>query len=210
MKVAERNRAGAIRVLLASGSAARRAGLESLISRVRKLKLVASLEGTRTIAQRAEEVEPDVIIVDVESDIPAGLEWPVVALVEEATPEWTAGALRAGVKAVLARDSGAEEIAAAVNAAYAGFVLLDPQLGFELAEKIRAPEQFDSAEELTARETEVLRLLGEGYSNREIAERLGISEHTVKFHISSILGKLGAESRTEAVSLGIRMGIIVV
>jgi len=93
---------------------------------------------------------------------------------------------------------------------YAGFVLLDPELGLELAEKIRAPEQFNRTEELTAREMEVLRLLGEGYANREMAERLGISEHTVKFHISSILGKLGAESRTEAVSLGIRMGMIVV
>ena len=64
------------------------------------------------------------------------------------------------------------------------------------------------SEEITSRETEVLRMLAEGLVNKEIAARLGISEHTVKFHISSILDKLGASTRTEAVTLGIRRGLI--
>ena len=70
-------------------------------------------------------------------------------------------------------------------------------------------ERLGPAEKLTDRELEVLELLAEGVGNREIAARLGVSEHTVKFHISSILGKLGAESRTEAVTLGVRKGLIV-
>src|SRR5215470_400106 len=208
--MSSRNGVGVIRVLLVSSSAVRRAGLESLIGKAPGLKLVASLHGVRTIAQRADELQPDVIIVDLESEIAMQLEWPVVALVESVTPEWAASALRSGVKAILLRDSGTDEILAAVQAAYAGFVMLDPELGLALAKRIRVPQRFESSEDLTERETEVLRLLGEGYSNREMAERLGISEHTVKFHISSILGKLGAETRTEAVSLGIRMGVIVV
>jgi DNA-binding NarL/FixJ family response regulator len=67
---------------------------------------------------------------------------------------------------------------------------------------------FDEVEELTAREIEVLRMLAEGFANKEIASRLGISDHTVKFHISSILAKLGASTRTEAVTLGVRKGLI--
>ena len=199
-----------IRVLLVSFSAVRRAGLESLISKAAGLKLVASLHDLRMISLRAEELQPDVIVVDDQFQILAGLAWPVVSLVDDVSPEWAASALRAGVKAILARDSGADEVASAVRAAHAGFVLLDAELGLGLAQKVRSPERVESSEDLTERETEVVRLLGEGRSNREMAERLGISQHTVKFHISSILGKLGAETRTEAVSRGIRMGVIVV
>jgi DNA-binding NarL/FixJ family response regulator len=102
-----------------------------------------------------------------------------------------------------------------VVAADRGLVLLDPEITKELASQTRtvtstAENAADSLEELTAREVEVLRLMAEGYGNKQIAARLGISDHTVKFHISSILAKLSVSSRTEAVTQGIRMGLIVV
>jgi DNA-binding NarL/FixJ family response regulator len=79
-------------------------------------------------------------------------------------------------------------------------------LKMSMGQPLEAEDEF--SEEITSRETEVLRMLAEGLVNRDIGVRLGISEHTVKFHISSILDKLGASTRTEAVTLGIRRGLI--
>jgi DNA-binding NarL/FixJ family response regulator len=133
-----------------------------------------------------------------------------LALVDEPTAEWTAQALRIGVKAILPRDSSAEDIVSAIHAAHRGLVLLDAEIAGELIHSVRAasPLRQDAVEELTPREIEVLRMMAEGLANKEIAVRLNISDHTVKFHISSILGKLGVSSRTEAVTQGIRMGLI--
>jgi two-component system, NarL family, response regulator YdfI len=206
-----RNGDGVIQVLLASTSALRRAGLEAMIRSSPALKLVGSLYGLRSILERAVELQADVALMDVDSkaSLPALQQLPIVVLVDEATPGWTAQALRSGVKAILPREAGADELVSAVQAAYAGFVLLDPEITRNLAQQVRAPAARPTAlDDLTAREIEVLRMLAEGLGNRRIAEVLGISDHTVKFHISSILNKLGASTRTEAVTLGIRMGLI--
>ena len=100
---------------------------------------------------------------------------------------------------------------AAIHAAYTGLVLLDPAVAQQIVERIGSPASQipPSYESLTPRENEVLAMLAEGLANREIADRLGVSDHTIKFHISSILDKLGASTRTEAVTLGLRMGLIV-
>jgi two-component system, NarL family, response regulator YdfI len=104
--------------------------------------------------------------------------------------------------AILNRDASVEQIVHAVRATLAGLLVFDSSL-------IPRPDVGDElAVELTAREIQVLRLLAEGLVNREIADRLHISEHTIKFHIGSILGKLQASSRTEAVTRGLRAGII--
>jgi two-component system, NarL family, response regulator YdfI len=206
-----RNGGGMIRVLLASSSAVRRAGLEAMIRTAPGLKLVGSLHGLRTIPQHAAELQPDVALLDLESgaSLPLLEQLPVIVLVDEPAPEWTAQALRTGVKALLPREASRDEIMAAVEAASAGLVLLDPEISHRLAQQVRVPIARPAPlEDLTAREIEVLRMLAEGLGNRHIAEQLGISDHTVKFHISSILDKLGASTRTEAVTLGIRMGLI--
>jgi DNA-binding NarL/FixJ family response regulator len=139
----------------------------------------------------------------------------VVVLIDEPSVGWTARALQAGVRAILPRESSEDEIVSAVVAADRGLVLLDPEVTRELASQTRtvtsiAENVADGLEELTAREVEVLRLMAEGFGNKQIAAHLGISDHTVKFHISSILAKLSVSSRTEAVTQGIRMGLIVV
>ena len=222
------NGGSVIRVVLAAASAVRRAGLEAMIANATSLKLVGSFQGTRTIAPHLADLQPDVIVLDlagselVRNDFDSDQKYSgasiaslsaaglaVVVLVDEPTSDWTAHALRSGVKAILPRDSGMDEILPAIKAAYAGLVLLDPEVTQNLAARVQPRNGLTAApEDLTPREIEVLRMLAEGFGNREMASRLGISDHTVKFHVSSILDKLGAASRTEAVTLGIRMGLI--
>jgi two-component system, NarL family, response regulator YdfI len=219
-----RNGDGVIRVVVAAISAVRRGGLEAIVRRNPSFKLVGSLPAIVGFTTRIQELQPHVVIIDLaEADAQlfqaasdmerAGIS--TVALIDEPSVGWTARALRAGVRAILPRESSENEIASAVLAADRGLVLLDPDVTKELASQTRAvtssPENVaEGIEELTAREIEVLRLMAEGFGNKQIAARLGISDHTVKFHISSILAKLSVSSRTEAVTQGIRMGLIVV
>ncbi|HET7458267.1 MAG TPA: response regulator transcription factor, partial [Gemmatimonadaceae bacterium] len=126
--------------------------------------------------------------------------------------------LRAGVRAVLPRTAGAAEIVLAVEAAAAGLVVLHPTLVAALTTHAagatptpndnRAVPPPAGAPVLTPREIEVLGMLAEGLGNKQIAPRLGITEHTVKYHVASIFAKLGASSRTEAVMLGARRGLV--
>lgn len=111
--------------------------------------------------------------------------------------------LRAGVAGVVSIDISPAKFKAVLSAIHDGLQVIDPALrgASDLQERANC-----SQEELTHRENEVLKMMGEGLSNKEISARLAISTHTVKFHISSILGKLGAASRTEAVSIGVKSG----
>jgi DNA-binding NarL/FixJ family response regulator len=119
-------------------------------------------------------------------------------------------AWEAGARGLLPRDAPVERIAAALIAVTHGLAAIEPELasGFLFEAEPPALSGAPLIEPLTAREIEVLRLLSEGLSNKAIAARLNISEHTVKFHVNAILGKLGAESRTEAVVRATRLGLI--
>jgi DNA-binding NarL/FixJ family response regulator len=136
------------------------------------------------------------------------------AIVVLAAPERTLQLIRGlplrGVAAV-SSDPSADELGAAARAAAAGMMALPLALGSRLVdagEAGRDPEGGDLEEPLTVREREVLERIGDGLSNRQIAGRLGISEHTVKFHVSAIYGKLGVSGRAEAVRQGVRRGLI--
>jgi two-component system, NarL family, response regulator YdfI len=219
-----RNGDGTVRVVVAAISAVRRSGLEAIVRKNALWKLAGSLPGIVGFTVRIQELQPHVVIADLAqsdtqffsaaSDLErAGI--GVVVLIDEPSVGWTARALQAGVRAILPRESSENEIVSGVVAADRGLVLLDPEITKELASQTRtvstaSENAADSLEELTAREVEVLRLMAEGFGNKQIAARLGISDHTVKFHISSILAKLNVSSRTEAVTQGIRMGLIVV
>ena len=109
----------------------------------------------------------------------------------------------------LARDAGAERIVAAVRAVAAGLVALEPELASMPLGRPAGPlPSADEVDDLTGREREVLTLVAIGLTNKSIAQRLSISDHTVKFHVAAILAKLGAESRTEAVHLAARRGLL--
>jgi len=167
------------------------------------------------------DADPDVVLVDASGDsYEAALdalvssdfttETPVILLTDHSRPGWTAEALRAGVRAILPTEVSADQLAAALQAASAGLVVVHPsEIPAVLPQaSVALSPLAELAEPLTPREREVLQMLASGLVNKEIAAKLSISEHTIKFHVASILGKLGASTRTEAVSLGIRRGLV--
>jgi len=161
-----------------------------------------------------EHRDADVILADVGNlrslRIRFGNDPAVVVLTDRVTRREIQTALRSGANAVLHRHSSFREIAAALEAAAAGLTALGPAEIDALLPPAPPDSHEDFAEPLTPREIEVLMLLADGKGNKEIANRLKVSEHTVKFHVSSILGKLGAASRTEAVTEAIRRGLVTV
>lgn len=201
------------RVLIVAPSAVVRAGLESLLAGVPGVEIAGSLADIGG----AEALRPDVILAAIPADQLNGATEPggpaIVLLTDSQHPVWTADALRQGVRGALPRDASAEAIVAAVEAAGSGMAVVDPVelealLGAQEAVNPVAAPAAAATVSLTHRETQVLSLMAEGVANKEIAWRLGISEHTVKFHVASILGKLNASTRTEAVTRGLRQGLI--
>ncbi|MBZ5729049.1 MAG: response regulator transcription factor [Acidobacteriia bacterium] len=197
-----------IRLLIAAPSAVVRAGLEALAAAHPAIELVGSFADLSA----AEPLRPDVVLAALpleELAPPADGRAPALVLLSgDAQPAWTQEALALGVRALLPHDASAAEILAAVEAAASGLAVLDPR---ELDALLSSAAPVHAAGEpsvLTARELDVLRMMAEGAANKAIAWKLGISEHTVKFHVASILGKLHAASRTEAVTSGIRKGLI--
>lgn len=172
----------------------------------------AGLENLLAPAFATVDEEPDVLVVDsADWDEETAAEWaaqlvPVVALVGDAGD--TAVLLRAGIRALLPHQAEGRELAAAVDAAAAGLIAVHPGFIGAVAAPARAREA--NSVSLTPREIEVLRLLADGEANKQIAYLLGITEHTVKFHVASILQKLDAGTRTEAVAIGIRRGLVMV
>jgi NarL family two-component system response regulator YdfI len=213
-----------LRVFVVAGTSARRAHLAAVISRaLRGVNVIcdSQISPARFAASKADILVADLdtpasaaAMLDFLQDAPAGT--GSVALIDDPDPAWVRSALRASAHAIIARDANTEDMQMALQAAEAGFVLLHPTSVHGLLQNNAMAEMNDVSDEdlgnlledLTARESEVLRLVSMGLGNKEIAARLAISEHTAKFHISSILSKLHAASRTEAVSLGIRKGLI--
>lgn len=210
-----------IRVLVAAALPTARAGLAAVLRPEPDIEVVGEAAGAGDLLALAASLRPDVSLLELESgreDLALAAwqvaeEWPGTALVLlcDAGQGWPAEALRAGVRGVLARAATADEIVAAVMAAGRGLVVLQPAAALALLPPERAPAAMGAAfaaEALTPRELEVLRLLSEGLGNKMISRRLGISEHTVKFHVGAIMAKLGAASRTEAVTQAARRGLI--
>ena len=133
---------------------------------------------------------------------------PVVAIVADALD--AREALAAGARAALPRTVDGERLAAAIRAAVQGLVVLDDSFAAALLRGVRdaPPAAADLPESLTPREAEVLQLLSQGLANKSIAGRLGITDHTVKFHVNAILGKLGVQSRGEAIVQAVRLGLV--
>ncbi len=209
-----------IRVFIVAASPLIRAGLHSMLADSR-VDIVGSAADLESISGQLVDVEPDVVLVEAAADAQEELlnaledaevaqEYPVMLLSEQPKTAWLSKALRAGVRAVLPPDVAAEQLRAALEAAAAGLVVIHPsELDTVLSAAIGPSAPLDELlEPLTRREREVLQMLAAGLANKEIAARLAISDHTVKFHVASILGKLGASTRTEAVSAGIRRGLV--
>jgi DNA-binding NarL/FixJ family response regulator len=207
-----------IRLALMAANGLARSGLQAMLSGTDRFAIVGVAGDLATLAALLDEEQPDVAVISAErqeSEPPGELlafaSLPAVVLLDDPQPHWIVDALRAGIRAVLPSDVRREELQAAVEAAAAGLVVIHPQEAQPLLAMTTVPEPRPAdprPESLTPREIGVLRLVAAGLSNKQIAARLDISEHTVKFHIASVMAKLGAGSRTEAVTIGVRQGIL--
>jgi DNA-binding NarL/FixJ family response regulator len=193
-----------------------RAGLASLLTETTELDVVAQIATDESLVDAFLTYGPDAVLWDLGwtsessswrdrlSDL-AESGASVVTLLPEAT--YSTEVWSAGARGLLSREADPASIQAALNAVSQGLAAIDPALGGGLLPNTDETQGFQ-LEELTTREHEVLELLAEGLSNRSIAYKLEISEHTVKFHVNAILRKLGAQSRTEAVVRATRSGLI--
>jgi NarL family two-component system response regulator LiaR len=200
-----------IRVLLVDDHAVVRTGLRTFFDLQPDIEVVGeAADGSEGVAM-ARRLEPDVVLMDLLMPNMDGItaisrikaertETEIVTMTSFIEEEKVTSALEAGASGYVLKDAEAEEVAAAVRAAYAGEVHLDPAVARLLAQRMRtkkSPED-DLVEPLTDREKDVLRLLGQGMSNKEIGAALFITERTARTYVSNILGKLGLASRTQA------------
>lgn len=205
------------RVLVVASSPVVRAGLESLLARAADYSVLgaAVLPGLTGVGTGS---APDVIVLALDTERETTLARdlsrdqgastpPLVLIGDDPVTEWGARALRLGARAVLSQAAGPAELVAAIEAAAAGLVALPPELvGNATARTQRAPEA--GPQPLSGREVEVLTLLAAGLGNKTIAGRLGISEHTVKSHVTALFGKLAVSTRAEAVAVAVRQGLL--
>jgi NarL family two-component system response regulator YdfI len=210
-----------IRVLIGARSEVVRAGLASLLTADPRFQVV----GTFSIDDltRVEDLQPEIVLLDLDFPSAESLSAAIqsggalvnssLIILTEDPESLAVDVLGSGLRAILPRYATPEEIIAAIQAAATGLVALHPDIFDSMLSRIRPGQQSEldpSGQILTPREIEVLRMIAEGLGNKEIASKLSISDHTVKFHISSIFAKLGASNRAEAVTLGIRHGLIMV
>lgn len=207
-----------IRVLLVDDHAMVRSGLGAFIFAFDDLELVGEASNGEEALRLCQRVEPDVVLMDLKMPVMDGAtatgqireKYPniqVLALTSFKEKELVEGALQAGAIGYLLKDISADELANAVRAAAEGKPTLSPEAAQVLIEATRFPADkigFD----LTDREREVLALMVEGLNNNQIAERLIVSVSTAKFHVSSILSKLGVASRTEAVAVALQNDLV--
>ncbi len=203
-----------VRVLIMCDDPLTRGGLGALLADRPEVHVVGQSELMEEADESIDLFRPDLVLlaaVHWTDAIPAlarSLHRLNILVVAIAEGEWQASAYSAsGARGVLSRDASASDIAQAIVSVSAGLVVLSPSLAQSLM-RSSTPGARAAETPLTDREHEVLELLAQGLPNKAIAQRLRISEHTVKFHVNSILTKLGAESRTEAVVLATRAGLV--
>ncbi|MFQ3535451.1 MAG: response regulator transcription factor [Aggregatilineales bacterium] len=205
-----------IRVLIVDDHAVVRQGLKMFLSLDSELEVVGEAVDGRQGVALAQQLRPDVVLMDLLMPVMDGVtaisilrrevpEAEVVALTSVLEDNAVIGAIRAGAIGYLLKDTESDELIRAIKAAANGQVQLSPKAAARLMREVRTPE---SLEALTERETEVLRLIARGLSNKEIAQALVIGEKTVKTHVSNILSKLNVSSRTQAALYAARMGLV--
>jgi DNA-binding NarL/FixJ family response regulator len=205
-----------IRIVIADDHSVVRQGLRMFLGLDPELEVVGEAADGAEALRLAQQLRPDVVVMDLLMPVMDGIaataairrELPdteVLALTSVLEDASVVGAVRAGAIGYLLKDTQTEALCQAIKAAAAGQVQLTPRAAARLMQVVSTPE---SPEALTERETEVLRLLAQGQSNKQIAHGLHITEKTVKTHVSNILSKLGVQSRTQATLHAVRIGLV--
>lgn len=208
-----------LRLLIIAADPLARAGLVTLLDERPGLQIAGQVAGDDTLADELDVFEPDLLVVDLGWEPEQGLalledlaldpeEGGLAAVALAPDEQSAAAAWSAGARALLPRTISGGGLVVAIQAVAQGLAVIEPEL-LAFGWPAGSPELAGLAESLTPRELEVLQLLAEGLANKAIAQRLAISEHTVKFHVNAIMSKLGAQSRTAAVVRATRLGLIV-
>jgi DNA-binding NarL/FixJ family response regulator len=203
-----------IRILLADDHPVVRDGLAAMLGTQPDFEVVGEAGNGAAAVAEAERLRPDVVLMDLEMPVLDGIEAirrlraadssiQVVVLTAFDTDERIFGALQAGAQGYLLKGAPRAEIFAAIRTVSSGKALIPPVVASKLLRQMR-----EEPDALTDREREVLGLLASGLSNRDISERLSITERTVKFHVSAVLSKLGAKNRTQAARLARERGLV--
>lgn len=207
-----------IRILITDDHAVVRQGLRMFLQLDPELEVIGEAVNGEQALKLAHELNPDVILMDLLMPIMNGIEAigkiraalpdiEIIALTSVLEDSSVVGAVRAGAIGYLLKDTESHELIRAIKAAAQGQVQLSPQAAARLMREVREPEML-TMDALTERETEVLRLIAKGLSNKEIALTLTIGEKTVKTHVSNILSKLNVASRTQAALYAARIGLV--
>ncbi|MGC9467675.1 MAG: response regulator [Anaerolineae bacterium] len=205
-----------IRVLIVDDHAVVRKGLRMFLGLDEELQIIGEAEDGRGAVRLAAELEPDVVLMDLLMPGMDGIaatkaireaqpNTQVVALTSALEDELVFQAIRAGAAGYLLKHTQGDELCKAIKAAAAGQVQLSPEAMQQLMGHVSVSENPD---ELTPREIDVIRLIAAGMTNRQIGVALGITEKTVKAHVSNILSKLDVGSRTEAALYAARVGLV--
>jgi NarL family two-component system response regulator LiaR len=211
--------ADAIGVLLVDDHAVVREGLRTFLEVQEGIEVVGEAADGEAAIREAERLHPDVILMDLVMPKLDGVaamrelrkrqaSCRVIVLTSFTDDERLLPAIRAGAAGYLLKDAKPEELVRAVRAAHAGEALLDPGVAARLVDAIAQPPGEDAHARLTPREREVLELIGRGLSNKLIARELGVSEKTVKNHVTHVLEKLGVSDRTQAALYAERAGLL--
>jgi two-component system, NarL family, response regulator LiaR len=206
----------AIRVLITDDHGVVRQGLRMFLSLDPDIEVVGEAENGQEAVAMAREIKPDVVLMDLMMPVMDGIEATgairselpeveVMALTSVLGDASVTGAIKAGAIGYLLKDTDAEELHRAIKGAAEGKVQLAPEAAARLMREVRTPE---NPEELTEREAEILKLLARGKANKQIASALFVEVKTVKAHVSSILRKLGVQSRTQAALHAVHTGLV--
>jgi len=206
-----------IRVMLVDDHTVVRSGLGAVLSSSEDMLLVGEASDGEEAVRVCQRVGPDVILMDLlmpkmdgvaatKAILAACPQIKIIALTSFKEKEYVEGALKAGATGYLLKNVSAEELVAAIRRAVSGQPSLSPEAAQVLIRKVNEPAE--PTYDITEREKEILALMVEGLSNADIANRLIVSQSTVKFHVSNVLSKLGATSRTEAVALAIKHNLV--
>jgi two-component system, NarL family, response regulator LiaR len=208
---------GVTKVLLVDDHAVVRSGLGAVLLSYDDMTMVGEAGNGQEAIQLCEKLQPDVVLMDLMMPVMDGVaattiikkQWPkiqVIALTSFKEKEMVEGALKAGALSYLLKNVSAAELVTAIRGAVTGQPRLSPEAAQVLIQDMKEPSA--PAYDLTDREVEILNLMVEGLANNDIAERLVVSQSTVKFHVSNVLSKLGVSSRTEAVALAFKHHLV--